>query len=42
MTSKRLNQGQIDPHIGNTLETAISAYSILTEQVRHIKCIKHQ
>jgi len=41
MTSKRSNQGQIAP-IGNTLKTAAAPCSILSVQVRHIKCIEHQ
>jgi len=41
VTSKRSNQGQIAP-IGNTLKIATAACSIVSEQVRHIKCIKHQ
>jgi len=41
MTSKRSNQGQKAP-IGNTLKTATAACGILSDQVRHIKCIEHQ
>jgi len=41
MTSKRSNQGQIAP-IGNTLKTGTAPCSILSVQVRHIKCIEHQ